>query len=161
MADLEVRAALWSTKPFKAPGLDGLHVGFFQRFWLLVGGSVRGIVKEAFQCGEVPGFLNKTLVTLIPKHPSAANLSSFQPISLCNTVYKLITKIVVAWIRPLLSDLISPMQSAFVPRRNGLDNVIIVQEILHTKSLRKGGTDYMAIKIDLEKAYDRLEWSFI
>ena len=44
MADLEVRVALWSVKPFKAPGLDGLHAGFFQRFWLLVGGSVREIV---------------------------------------------------------------------------------------------------------------------
>lgn len=136
MADLEVRATLWSIKPFKSPGLDGLHAGFFQRFWLLVGGSVREIVKEAFCYGEVPEFLNKTLVTLIPKHPSATNLSNFQPISLCNTVYKLITKIFVAQIRPLLSDLISPMQSTFVPRRNRLDNVITVQEILHTMSLR-------------------------
>ena len=101
-----------------------------------MGGSVKEIVKEAFCCGEVPEFLNKTPVTLIPKHPSATNLSSFQPISLCNTVYKLITKFFVAQIRPLLSDLISPMQSTFVPRRNGLDNVIIVQEILHTMSLR-------------------------
>ena len=62
---------------------------------------------------------------------------------------------------PFLSDLISPMQSAFVPRRNRLDNVIIVQEILNTMRLKKGGTDYMAIKIDLEKTYDKLEWSFI
>ena len=63
-----------------------------------MGGLVRKIVKKAFRCGEVPEFLNKTMVTLIPKHPSAANLSNFQPISLCNIVYKLITKIVVAWI---------------------------------------------------------------
>lgn len=104
MADLEVRATLWSMKPFKALGLDGLHAGFFQRLWLLVSGSVREIVKESFCCGEVPEFLNKALVTLIPKRPSAANLSSFWPISLCNTVYKLITKIFVARIRPFGAD---------------------------------------------------------
>lgn len=126
MADLEVRVALWSMKPFKAAGPDGLHAGTFQRFWLLVGGSAREIVKETFHCGEVLEFLNKTLVTLIPKHLGAATISSFQPISLCNTVYKLITKIVVARIRPFLSDLISPMQLAFVSRRNRLDNVIII-----------------------------------
>lgn len=55
----------------------------------------------------------------------------------------------------------SPLQSAFVPGRRGLDNVIIAQEIIHTLTLKKGKSGFMAIKIDLEKAYDRLEWSFI
>lgn len=113
-------------KAFQSSWLGWVACGIFPKILALVGGSVREIVKEAFCCGEVPKFLNKTLFTLIPKHPTATNLSSFQPISLCNTVYKLITKIFVARIRSLLSDLISPMQSTFVPRRNELDNVIIV-----------------------------------
>lgn len=70
------------------------------------------------------------------------------------------SKILVARIRPLLADLVSPFQTVFVPRRKGVDNVIIVQEIIHTMSKKKGRGGLMAIKIDLKKAYDRLEWSF-
>ena len=55
----------------------------------------------------------------------------------------------------------SPYQAAFVPGRRGVDNTIIVQELIHTIGRAKGRTGYMAIKLDLEKAYDKLEWSFI
>lgn len=63
--------------------------------------------------------------------------------------------------RPFLDNLISPFQSEFVPGRKGVDNVIIAQEIIHTISRKKGKVGYMVIKIDLERDYDRLEWSFI
>ena len=76
-------------------------------------------------------------------------------------MYKVLTKIIVARLRPFLGKLISPLQMAFVPGRKGMDNVIIAQEIIHSLSRKKGNTGYMAIKIDLEKAYDKLEWSFI
>ena len=79
---------------------------------------------------------------------------------MCNIVYKLVTKIIVARIRPFLLKLVSPFQSAFVPGRKGMDNVIIVQEIIHTMARKKGKGGVMEIKLDLEKAYDRLEWSF-
>ena len=61
----------------------------------------------------------------------------------------------------MLDKLVSPIQSAFVPGRKGVDNAIIVQEIIHTINKKKGRVGYMAIKVDLEKAYDKLEWSFI
>lgn len=70
------------------------------------------------------------------------------------------SKILVARIRPLLADLVSPFQTVYVLGRKGVDNVIIVQEIIHTMSKKKGRGGLMVIKIDLKKAYDRLEWSF-
>uniref|UniRef100_A0A2N9IFC0 CCHC-type domain-containing protein n=1 Tax=Fagus sylvatica TaxID=28930 RepID=A0A2N9IFC0_FAGSY len=109
----EVKVVLWSMKPFKAPGPDGLHAG------------------------------------------------KFRPIGLCNTIYKVVTKIIVLRLRPLLDALISPLQTAFVPGRKGIDNMIIVQELVHSLSLKKGLAGFVAIKIDLEKAYDRIEWQFI
>lgn len=63
--------------------------------------------------------------------------------------------------RPYLNQVISPLQTAFVPNRKGIDDVIIVQELIHTISKAKGKEGYMVIKVDLEKAYDKLEWSFI
>ena len=122
---------------------------------------MRKEVKGVFSSGVIPNYMNQTLITLIPKCRSPESLSNYRPISLCNTIYKIVTKIIVNRIRPFLFGLISPLQAAFVPGRKGLDNAIIVQELIHTMSKKKGKTGVMAIKLNLEKAYDRLEWSFI
>ena len=146
---------------FKAPGPDGLHAGFFQRFWLTVGSSVISEVKKVFAERRVPEYLNTTLIALIPNIQGPETLGNYRPISLCNTMYKIVSKIIVARLRPYLDKLISPCQSAFVPSRKGIDNAIIAQEVIHSLSKKKGKVGYMALKIDLEKAYDKLEWSFI
>ena len=97
----------------------------------------------------------------IPKIQGPETIGNYRPISLCNTMYKIITKITVAKIRLMLDKIVSSVQSTFVPRRKRVDNAIIVQEIIHTISKKKGRKGYMAIKVDLEKAYYKLEWSFI
>ena len=158
----EIRASLWALKPFKAPGPDGLHAGFYQHFWMEVKNSVCEEIKEVFKYGVVPSYLNETLLALLPKCQNPESLNNYRPISLCNSIYKVILKIIVARIRPHLSSLISPVQAAFVPGRRGTDNVCIAQELLHTlDNKKKGRVGYMAIKLDLEKAYDRLEWNFV
>uniref|UniRef100_A0A7N2LWE8 Reverse transcriptase n=1 Tax=Quercus lobata TaxID=97700 RepID=A0A7N2LWE8_QUELO len=95
VTDEEIRAGLWSLKAFKAPGPDGLHAGFFQRFWLVVGRSVMEEVKKIFLLKEVPEVLNSTLISLIPKIPGLETLNNYCPISLCNMVYKIVSKVVM------------------------------------------------------------------
>ena len=109
----------------------------------------------------MPEYLNRTLITLTPKYNALESFSNYCPISLCNTVYKIVTKVIVARIHSMLSNLVSPYQTAFVPGQKGIDNAIIVQELVHTMSKMKRRERFMDIKIDLEKAYDRLEWSLI
>ena len=155
----EIKAALWSLKAFKAPSPDGLHA--IHRFWLTVGRSVIDEVKKVFVDRRVPDYLNRTHIALIPKIQGPETLGNYRPISLCNTVYKIITKIIMARLRPFLDKLISPLQTAFVPGRRGIDNAIIAQEVIHSISKKRGNVGYMVLKIDLEKAYDKLEWSFI
>ena len=157
----EVHVGLWSLKPFKAPGPDGLHAGFYQHFWMVVKNSVFNEVKGIFEKGCVPSYLNETLISLIPKCQNPETLNNYRPISLCNSVYKIVSKILVARIRLLLSSLISPVQTAFVPGRRCTDNVLIAQELFHALDKKKGRMGFMAVKLDLEKAYDRLEWCFI
>lgn len=114
-------------------------------------------LRKIFVAKEITEDLNKTLITLIPKIRGPETLNNYWLISLCNTMYEIVSKNLVALLRPHLGKLISPHQSAFVPRRRGTDNAIIVQEVIHTISRNNGKTRFMAIKIDLEKAYDKLE----
>ncbi|XP_075655084.1 uncharacterized protein LOC142625285 [Castanea sativa] len=157
----EIKGALWSMIPYKAPRPNSLHAGFFQRFWLITGDSISREVKRVFATSRAPDYLNKTLIVLIPKMQGPETLGYYRPISLCNTIYKIITKLIVARIRPHLNSIISPYQAAFIPGRKGMDNIIIAQELIHTMGRTKRGKGYMAIKIDLEKAYDKIEWAFI
>ena len=126
-----------------------------------MGKSVLDEVKRIFEERRVPEYLNKTHVALIPKIQGPETLGNYRPISLCNTVYKIVTKILVARLRPFLDTLVSPLQAAFVPGRRAIDNAIIAQEVIHFISKKRGNEGYMVLKIDLEKAYDKLEWSFI
>ena len=159
--DREIWDALRSMKSYKASGSDGMHAGFYQRFWLIVGESVRSEVKQILASQKVPDYLNQTLIALIPKQLGPETVSQFKPINLCNTVYKIVSKILVQRIRPLLPRLISPMQAVFLKGRRGANNVIIAQELIYSLRKRRGKEGFMVVKIDLEKAFDRLEWSFI
>ena len=118
-------------------------------------------VTEIFAQGSIPKYLNETLISLIPRCQNPKSLSNYRPISLCNFVYKIVSKIVVARIRPHLGNLIFLVQIAFVPGRRGIDNVFIAQKLFHTLDNKKGRVGFIDVKLDLEKVYDRLEWSFI
>ena len=113
--DEEISSALKSLKAFKTPGPNGLQARFFQRFWLLVGESVKKEVNQIFSSPTMLNYLDRTLITLIPKCRNPESLSNYQPISLCNTVYKVVTEMIVAQIQPMLSNLISLYQTAFMP----------------------------------------------
>lgn len=109
----------------------------------------------------MPKEVNCSLIVLIPKISNPTSVNHFKPISLCNVVYKIISKLLVAKLRPLLNRLISPTQSAFIFNRWIYENQIIAQEILHSFKSRKTKPGLMAIKLDLQKAYDRVNWKFI
>ena len=76
-------------------------------------------------------------------------------------MYNNVSKIIISRIRPFLGKLVSPVQSAFAPRRKYLDYIIIAQELIHSLDSKKGKMGFMAINVDLAKAYDKLEWNFI
>ena len=105
--------------------------------------------------------INHTFIALIPKRDNPAETQHFRPISLCNTVYKTISKILVNRMRPLLDKPVSPVQSAFVPGRSIHENILLTHEIMHKFRKIKGKKAWVALKLDMEKACDRLEWPFI
>ncbi|GKV30099.1 hypothetical protein SLEP1_g38957 [Rubroshorea leprosula] len=148
----EIWRALNSMKPFKAPGSDGVHPFFYQKLWEHTRSKVCIDILQAFSTSTVPLGWNNCLLVLIPKVENPESITQFRPIGLCNTSYKIISKLLVNRIKPLLDTIISPCQASFIPGRKGTDNVIILQELIHSFNKKTGCTGDMIIKIDLEKA---------
>ena len=157
----EIRHAVFNISPLKAPGVSGLHAISYQTQWHIVGESFCKAIKEAFQTQSIPAEVNRTVLVLIPKTEQPISLRIYRPISLFTVTYKTIIKIIANRLQELLPDLIGPHQTSFVPGRHITENIIVAQEIIHSMRRKKRRKGFMAIKVDLEKAYDKLSWSFI
>ncbi|KAL0011163.1 hypothetical protein SO802_006271 [Lithocarpus litseifolius] len=158
----EVKVALFQMGPTKAPGPDGMNALFYQKFWHVVGDFVVLAVLDFLNNGNMLPDINHTNIVLIPKVKNPERMSEFRPISLCNVIYKIISKVLANRLKQVLPQIISPTQSAFVPGRLITDNVLVAYETLHTMHYRKKGKKgYMALKLDISKAYDRVEWHFL
>ena len=148
--------------PHKAPGLDGLPAFFFQHYWEIVKTYVFNTIHDFFHSGSLFKPLNHTFIILIPKISFPDDVSHFSPISLCNMIYKVISKILVNRLKPIIDSLISPFQKAFIKGRNIFDNILIAHEIMDILRKKKGRKNsFGALKIDMKKAYDRVRWNFL
>ena len=146
---------------FKALGPDGIHAGFYQNTWETVGDSVCKFALNFFTTGYLLEGANDTQLVLIPKVNHPENFTQLRQISLCNVIYKVITKTMTNRLNMIMPSLTAQNQSSFIPGCQIVDNIIIYQEALHSMRNRRTETGLMTIKIDMEKAYDRLSWGFI
>ena len=117
------------------------------------------MVKKSQNCTKLGGSTNASFLTLIPKEKGAKNFNRFRPTSLCNMGFKIITKIMANRLKRFLPKLIPKNQGGFVRGRQILDNIILVQEAIHTscKKKEKG----MVVKLDLANAFDRVKHDFL
>ena len=148
--------------PLKAPGPDGLPPIFYQHYWNKIGGDVAKAVLTWLNSGIIYPSFNHTYITLIPKVKCPKQVTEFRPIALCNIMYKLVSKVLANRLKKLLPDVISESQSAFQSDKAISDNILVAFESLHhMKHKRMGNTSFMAMKLDMSKAYDRVEWNFL
>uniref|UniRef100_A0A803QLX3 Reverse transcriptase domain-containing protein n=1 Tax=Cannabis sativa TaxID=3483 RepID=A0A803QLX3_CANSA len=145
----------------KAPGPDGFPGIFYRKYWHTVGPQLCIMVREFFASGVLNKKINQAFICLIPKRVQATQFDHFRPISLCNFSYKVISRILTDRLKVVIDRLISPCQSAFMLGRWIAEASIMAQEVLHSIKNKKGKVGALAIKTDMSKAYDRLEWDFI
>lgn len=138
----EIDRAIFEMGPVTAPGEDGLPACFYQQNWEIIGDKVLEFCRTVWENPETIKTVNNTLLLLIPKVTKPKFISQFRPIALCNVVYKIITKAIANWLKPLMNFLVSPFQTSFVPKRNIQHNIILAQEMIHSMHRMRGKKTY-------------------
>ncbi|CAL1383711.1 unnamed protein product [Linum trigynum] len=158
----EVRKTVFAMGSKQAPGSDGFTGKFFKAFWDIVGDSVTVAVCSFFATSRMLRSFNHTWLTLIPKVDNVETMRHLRPISLCQFVYKIITKIMAERLACLLPMIVPDGQNAFIRERQIVENVLLGHELMHYLKIKtRGKKGYTALKVDMEKAYDRVEWPFL
>ena len=155
----ELDVALKEMRNGTAPGPDGLSIEFYKEFWPLLRNDIKEMLDELHEGSLDLWRLNYRVIILIPKLKLPNNIKQFRPICLLNIIYKIITKVLTRRLTPVASRVISKNQTAFIPGKNILDGVVILHEVLHSLHVKK--EKGIILKLDFEKAYDRVSWSFL
>ncbi|XP_074318184.1 uncharacterized protein LOC141654978 [Silene latifolia] len=158
----EIRTTVFQLGPTKSPGPDGVPAIFYQKFWCHIKTEVEDAVLFMLNTRTISSDFNRTAIALIPKINSPETVENFRPISLCNVIIKIVTKCISNRLKKVMPFLVGDYQNGFVPGRNIGDNILLSHELLHhiTKK-RFGKRCLLAVKVDMSKAYDRLNWNFV
>lgn len=160
--DDEIKQAASSMSPFKSPGPDGFPTIFYHKYWHIIGNNVTACVLNFLNNRSLPSELNYTYIMLIPNVKNPQRMTEFRPISLCNVLFKIGSKVLANRLKPVLDLLISPSRSVFFPNRLIIDNVLVAFELNHFIRTRpKTAKSFMTLKLDVSKAYNRVEWIFL
>lgn len=158
----EVKEALFSMHLNKAPGLDGFPASFFKHLWPSLECPVLKAIIKVLNNEEDIKSLNSSLIMLISKVCEPRDVKDFMPVSLYNTIYKIVSKVLANRIWRVLNSVIDESQSAFVPVRMITNNIITGYECMHIiRNFRKGKRAFSTLKLDMSKAYDQIEWPYL
>lgn len=146
----------------KAPGPDGFNPAFYHKCWSIIGTEVFEASLGWLQHGTFPVGLNNMNVVLVPKCEVPQSMKDLRPISLCNVIYKILSKVLCNRLKSILPNLVDRAQSAFISGRTIQDNILIAFETIHMmKGKRFGKRGDAAIKIDISKAHDWVDWGYL
>jgi hypothetical protein len=155
----EVRAAIFQMEHNKAPGPDGFPAEFYQVFWNVIKDDLMALFMD-FHQGDLPlNRLNFGTIILLPKQKDVKAIRQYRPICLLNVSFKIFTKVATNRLTTIAQKIIRPTQTTFLSGRNIMESAVILHETLHELHSKK--KDGVIFKIDFEKAYDKVKWSFL
>lgn len=155
----ELEATLKWLKKDKSPSPDGWSIEFYLDFFDVIGNDLLKVIEDCRKFGCMHRAINTTFIALIPKFENHSSDNGFRPISLCNFLYKIISKIIANHICPILSAHISLEQFYFLKDRQIHEAISSTQEVLHSIQSKK--IKGMILKVDLSKSFDNVRWLYL
>lgn len=156
----DIKNVLFSLGKNKMPSPDGFGFLFYKKSWDIIGSDITKAILDFFNKGKLLKQLNHTSISLIPKTSNPTSIQHFRPISCCSTLYKTIAKVIARCLKLVLPDLVANNQGAFIPRRSIRHNSLLCQKLLNRYN-RSSSSPRCAIKVDIRRAFDSINHSFI
>ncbi|GJU52278.1 cysteine-rich receptor-like protein kinase [Tanacetum coccineum] len=158
-SESEIKAAVWGYGDDRVPGPDGLNLKLFKQNWHVINNGMTRFSDEFHANGCFPKAFSKSFIALIPKKSCPQGLNDFKPISLISSMYNVLAKVLAERIKSVMKSVVSQAQFAIMKNRQITDCILIANEVIHSlKKSKKGG---LILKVDFEKAYDIIEWTFL
>ncbi|GKD70592.1 putative RNA-directed DNA polymerase, eukaryota, reverse transcriptase zinc-binding domain protein [Tanacetum coccineum] len=156
ITNAKIKTTMFDIGEDKASGPDVYTSMFLKKGRHVVGADVCKAIHDLFSNGKLLNEINHTFMTFIPKIATPQKVNDYRPISCCNVIYKCISKIITNHIKEVVSE----NQSAFVLGRRFSDNILLTQELMHNYHLKRG-SPRCAFKVDIQKAYDTVDWRIL
>lgn len=156
----DIMTILLRLNPNKAPCPDGLTSAFYKASWDIIGSEVVQEIQKFFHSSFLPAATNATILSLVPKHPGASLITDYRTISCLNTIYKVVSRLLVKKLKPLFPEIIVPNQTAFVKVRILVENTSLAGQLVQGYH-KRNGQRRITIKVDIVKAFDTLSWDFL
>ena len=157
----EVETAFKQMAPMKALSPDGMPPLFYKTYWSLLGSDVSYSILHYLNTRVLPPSLGNSFITQIPKVKNIEYVHQFRPTSLSNVLYRIFSKVLANKLRDIMPLLISEHQSAFMSDRLIFDNILVAFVLHYMRNHTKGKTRFMALKLDISKAYDKVDWAYM
>lgn len=141
---------MFKLNPNKFPGHDGLFSRFFKTAWGILRNKVVSSITQFFHSSFLSSSANSTILTLVPKYPGASRIVDYRPISCLNTLYKVISRILVSLLKSILQDLIVPNQTTFAKDKFLIENTVLASELVNGYHKNKG-PNKITLKVDIRR----------
>ncbi|XP_020695138.1 uncharacterized protein LOC110108720, partial [Dendrobium catenatum] len=128
--EVEIKTAVFKGSSNSSPRLDGFNYYFYKSAWHIIGQHVCKAIRYFFLKGHIPSGVKATTLAIIPKHRNATSITDYMPISLCNTIYKIIAKVIACRLNPIMPFIIKDTQAGFVKFRVSTDSILLANDIL-------------------------------
>jgi len=155
----EIKQAIFNMEKNTAPGPDHMPVEFFQVCWDIIKEDLLEMFEEFYENKLDISRLNYGVITLIPKLKEANQIQQYRPICLLNVVFKIFSKTLMMRVESVLERIISKGQTAFLKGRSIMEGTMSLHEVIHDTKVKK--KDGLVLKLDFEKAYDKISWKFL
>nr|XP_016474344.1 PREDICTED: uncharacterized protein LOC107796124 [Nicotiana tabacum] len=156
----ESRKPVFYQNSNSSPGPDGFGGSFYQRCWDIIKPELIEFIQQFFGGAELSRFFTSSCLILLPKVENPSSFNDMRPISLSNYSNKIISKIMSSRLNSILPKIIFDNQTGFLNGRSITENILLAQEIIHGICKKNFGGN-VVIKLDMAKAYDRVNWKFL
>ncbi|GKV27391.1 hypothetical protein SLEP1_g36564 [Rubroshorea leprosula] len=155
----EIKEAIWDCESSKSPGPDGFNFSFVKAMWEDIKVDIVGFVHKFHKQGKIVKGSHASFIVLIPKVENPPKIEEFKPISLIGVMYKILAKLLANRLGKVIHKVIGEQQMAFIRGRQLAEGVVIANEVINEAKRNKKKS--FLFKVDFEKAYDKVCWSFI